>query len=141
MYFDIEDNPMTANGSVVFKHVTLPKFFYMDKPGNWISGNEYCCVISRRRTNISKGTEIGKARGSLRSSPKEKEGKSLACPCQVKIDLEVYGLFFLYFRQVLGSFMKMGGRMTKQFPSLNVKINYNQNLGTCINSNQIFCRI
>ena len=45
MYFDIEDNPMTANGSVVFKHVTLPKFFYMDKPGNWISGKMNCVVL------------------------------------------------------------------------------------------------
>ena len=84
-----------------------------------------CCVISRRRTNISTGTEVGKARGSLRSNPKEKEGKSLVCPCQVNIDLVGHALFFVYFfRQVLGSFMKMVGRMKKQFPSLNVKIKY-----------------
>ena len=68
---------------------------------------------------------MGKARGSLRSNPKEKEGKSLVCPCQVKIYLDGYTLFFVYyFRQVLGSFTKMVGRVTKQFPSLNVKIKY-----------------
>ena len=38
LFYNIEDDPVTTNGNVVFKHVIMPKFLYRDKPGNWIVG-------------------------------------------------------------------------------------------------------
>ena len=73
IYFDIEDNPITANGSVVFKHDTLPKCVYMDKPGNWISGkinfvvffqenNRHCQVLRLGRPGVHLGAILRRRR-------------------------------------------------------------------------------
>ena len=75
---DIEDNPITANGSAVFKHVTLPKFVYMDKPGNWISGKINFVVLFQENNRYRQVLRLGRPGGHLGAILRRRRGRVLS---------------------------------------------------------------
>ena len=64
---NIEEDEVTCNSYVVFAQTRKDNknFIYVDRHGNWVLGSD-----------------VGKAKGSIRSNPEE--GQHIECPCKVE---------------------------------------------------------
>ena len=80
---NIEDDEVTCNSYVVFAQTRKENknFIYVDRHGNWILG-----------------TDVGKAKGFLRSNPDD--GQHIECPCKVKKQKLNYFTFIKKYCQV-----------------------------------------
>ena len=77
---NIEDDEVTCNSYVVFSQIKKENFIYVDRHGNWVVG-EFDHDDKDDPNHYILGSDVGKAKGTLRSNPDE--GQHLECPCKV----------------------------------------------------------